>query len=89
LILTILGGAVGGLIAARRSKTGRLYRTMIGVATGFVLYWGLLFGILGNEIPREFVLNPFGGLAIPILGGWAGTAVFNAFLKKIGISGGG
>jgi hypothetical protein len=82
----VLGGGIGGAMAAWLSKKAYLSRSVIGVVTGIVLYWGVLFGLLVQELPKALVLNPFSGLVIPILGGWAGTAVFNTILNKFGIS---
>jgi hypothetical protein len=60
---------------------------VIGVITGFVLYWGFLLGVLPllPHFAHAFVLNPFTALALTILGGWLGTQVFTPVMKRFGL----
>jgi hypothetical protein len=83
LVLTIVGGLAGGWIAAKEGHLAVGTRILIGVITGFALYWGTLYVGLG-KLPRAAVLNPLTALAVAAIGGYAGTAVLNALLKKFG-----
>jgi hypothetical protein len=84
LVLSAIGGLIGGLIAFWVSKNSRWWRIVVGLVTGFVLYWACIF-ISISSLPRGVVLNILTSLALPILGGWLGTEVFNIVLKKLGI----
>jgi hypothetical protein len=86
-VLSLMGGAIGGVIRAWDSRKGRVARTAIGVATGFVLYWGIVFGLLAQLLPQHAIMNPFVAVVISIAGGWAGTKVFEPILKRIGVAG--
>lgn len=86
-VLSIVGGGIGGLLAAWVVKKGYGPRSLVGMATGFVLYWGVLFGLFGTQLPLQFLLNPFVGFVLAISGGWLGTKVFEPLLKKFGVAG--
>lgn len=83
LIFSILGGIAGGFIAKIRSNTEH-WRILIGMVTGFVLYWAFIFGLL-HVISASIALNPFSAFSISVLGGWLGTEVFSALLTQFGI----
>jgi hypothetical protein len=88
LTLSALGGLAGGVIAFWTGKNSKWWRIAIGLITGFVLYWGFIFGVL-DMVPRAIVLNPLSAFALSTLGGWLGTEVFTQLLKKLGLSTGG
>jgi hypothetical protein len=87
LLLTVAGGIAGGFIAYWREPNAKWWRVLIGLLTGFVLYWGFVFNLL-PLVPRNVALNPLSALAFAVIGGWLGTEVFNIILKKFGIGGG-
>ena len=86
LTLTAVGGVAGGFIAFWREANAKWWRILIGLLTGFVLYWGFIFGLL-PMLPRNVALNPLSALALSVIGGWLGTEVFNIILRKLGIGG--
>jgi hypothetical protein len=88
LILSALGGLAGGVIAYWTGKDSKWWRIAIGLITGFVLYWGFIFGML-DMVPRAVVLNPLSAFALSTLGGWLGTEVFTQLLKRLGLGPGG
>jgi hypothetical protein len=86
LVLTAIGGLAGGFIAYWREQNAKWWRILIGLLTGFVLYWGFVFNLL-PLVPRNVALNPLSGLALSVIGGWLGTEVFSIILRKLGIGG--
>ena len=87
LILCAAGGLIGGLVAYFIDTAAKRARIFIGVVTGFVLYWLLVFGlILIPHFPHIAVFNPFSAAILGIFGGWLGTKVFSIGLQKIGIN---
>lgn len=84
LVLTAVGGLAGGLIAFWTGKDSKWWRIAIGLITGFVLYWALVFGVL-TVLPRPVVLNPLSAFVLSTLGGWLGTEVFAQILKRFGL----
>lgn len=87
---SLAGGFMGGAIASsiskgrREHKLGWVIRIAIGCVTGFLLYY---FGVVGfiSHIPRSLAVNPFGALALSIVGGWLGTEVFTPILQWLGL----
>ncbi|MCI0697564.1 hypothetical protein L0337_36860 [candidate division KSB1 bacterium] len=86
--LSALGGLAGGLIAYLTKQGSKWWRVAIGLVSGFVLYWAVIFSIL-NVIPRFIALNPLSAFALSTLGGWLGTEVFNQILKLFKLPAGG
>ena len=87
LILCAIGGLVGGLVAFYTDPNAKWPRIPIGVVTGFVLYWLLVFGlILIPNFPNILVFNPFSAAILAVIGGWLGTKVFSIALQKMGVS---
>jgi hypothetical protein len=84
LILSALGGLIGGVIAFWVSKGSKWWRILIGLIAGFVLYWAFIFGVL-TVLPRAAVLNPLSAFILSTLGGWLGTEVFTQILKRFGL----
>lgn len=85
LITSAIGGLVGGLLAFAMEKGARWWRSAIGLVTGFVLYWAVIFiGI--NDLAGGYAINPLSALAISVIGGWAGTQVFTPLLKRLGVA---
>src|SRR5258708_733279 len=77
LFWSILGGLLGGLISYWNDAQKSKHRIVIGLATGFILYWLCLF--IGLASPgRGVVLNPLSAFALSTLGGWLQTEVFTA-----------
>jgi hypothetical protein len=87
LTLTLVGGLAGGWVAAKEGHLALGTRILVGVITGFALYWGTLYVGLG-KLPRTAVLNPLTALAVAAIGGYAGTAVLNALLKNFDLGSG-
>ncbi len=84
LSLSVIGAAIGGVIAYWREQEPKWWRIVLGLVTGFVFYWAFVFGVL-PLISREIVLNPLSALALSVIGGWLGTEVFNMVLKRLGL----
>lgn len=84
LSLSGLGGLMGGLLAFLVGQK-MWWRIMIGLVTGFVLYWAFIFGVL-PLIQHGIVLNPLSAVALSTLGGWLGTEVFTLILKRLGLA---
>lgn len=85
LTLSALGGLAGGVIAYWTGKDSKQWRIAVGLITGFVLYWGFIFGLL-DVVPRAIVLNPLSAFALSTLGGWLGTEVFAQIIKRLGLT---
>jgi hypothetical protein len=45
-VISVVGGCLGGVLAYWAGRRTTLRRIVIGVITGFVLYWGFLLGVL-------------------------------------------
>lgn len=87
LILCAVGGSIGGLVAYLTDKDAKRPRIFIGVVTGFVFYWLLVFGvILIPNFPQILVFNPFSAAILGVFGGWLGTKVFSLGLQRMGIN---
>ncbi len=86
--LSGLGGLAGGFIAFLTKQGSKWWRVAIGLVSGFVLYWAVIFSVL-NVIPRFIALNPLSAFALSTLGGWLGTEVFNQILKLFKLPAGG
>lgn len=84
LILSVLGGLTGGFLVFISEEDTHWWRCVVGLVTGLVLYWALLFGGL-NFIPRMYALNYISAFVISVLGGWLGTKVFSHLLRRFGI----
>lgn len=84
LILCGVGGAIGGTLAfVTNKRDAKWQRIPIGLVTGFVLYWALLFGVLYiPRFPHAGLLNPLSAVVIPLFGGWLGTKVITLVLKQ-------
>ena len=95
--LSALGGSLGGLLAAFSGglplgfKNGSLrrrlnylpwWRMVVGLITGFVLYWSFIF-LSFSALPKGVILNPFSALVCSLLGGWMGLNVFSLVLKRL------
>lgn len=86
LVLCLIGGAVGGLLAYWTQSPQSAHRVWIGLITGFFLYWALAFGIVHwQSISHGLVVNPISAIALPLLGGWGGTKVITVVLKALGL----
>jgi len=84
IALTAIGGLIGGVMAFW-TKRSRWWRIVIGLFTGFVLYWAMIFGLL-QSIPRAAALNPLSAFAIAIIGGYIGPRLLGVMAKRFGIA---
>jgi len=84
LVLTALGGLVGGMFAYWVRKGSHWWRVPMGAITGFILYWAILF-ILRTQITHASVLNPLSAFGFAAVGGWLGTEVFSLVLRIPGL----
>jgi hypothetical protein len=85
IALTAAGGLVGGVMAFW-TKRARWWRVVIGLFTGFILYWAMIFGLL-QSVPRAAALNPLSAFALAIIGGYIGPQLLEAMAKKLGLGG--
>ena len=86
LILCAAGGLLGGLLAYWDKRAERKRRILVGLVTGFVFYWALLFGVVQlPHFPHAFVLNPGSVVILSLLGGLGGTKAITWVLKKVGL----
>jgi len=85
LILSAIGGVAGGGIAFKVHPESTWWRILIGLVTGFVLYWAFIFIGGLTMLSRAVVLNPLSAFALSTLGGWLGTEVFTFILKRFNI----
>jgi len=83
IALTAAGGLVGGVMAFWTKRT-RWWRVVIGLFTGFVLYWAMIFGLL-QSIPRAAALNPLSAFAVAIIGGYIGPQLLGVMAQKFGV----
>lgn len=86
--LTALGGGSGAFIALtidRSTQVSWPSRLVVGMLTGFILYWGITFGFLDFDAVRTALTNPVGAFAISLLGGYAGAEVLAPLLARLGI----
>ena len=84
LLLSVLGGIAGGFIAKLQKSTDH-WRILVGMITGFILYWAFVIGLL-SAIPHSIALNPFSAFGISAIGGWLGSNIFNILMPKLGLS---
>jgi hypothetical protein len=83
IALTAVGGLIGGVMAFWTKRT-RWWRIVIGLFTGFVLYWAMIFGLL-QSIPRAAALNPLSAFAVAIIGGYIGPQLLGVLAQKFGV----
>lgn len=84
--LCAFGSLLGGLVAYWTEQAATWQRIVIGLVTGFVLYWALLFGVVHiPNFPNGLVVNPLSAVILPFIGGWAGTKVITLILKRVGL----
>ncbi len=84
IALTAIGGLIGGVMAFWTKRT-RWWRIVIGLFTGFVLYWALIFGLL-QSIPRAAALNPLSAFAVAIIGGYIGPQLLGVLAQRFGVA---
>jgi hypothetical protein len=84
IALTAAGGLVGGVMAFWTKRT-RWWRIVIGLFTGFVLYWAMIFGLL-QSIPRAVALNPLSAFAVAIIGGYIGPQLLGIMAQRFGVA---
>ncbi len=85
LLASAVGGLLGGLLAYWLEK-GQWWRIVMGLVTGFMLYWAAVFAGL-EWVSPAVALNPLSAVAISIIGGWLGAKVFAPLLKRLGVPG--
>src|SRR5579862_8078453 len=83
LFCSALGGITGGLFSYLkcRGKSGQK-RILIGLVTGFILYWACIFLGLAS-LGRGVVLNPLSAFSLSTLGGWLQTEVFTSVWRIV------
>jgi hypothetical protein len=86
IALTAVGGLIGGVMAFWTKRT-RWWRIVIGLFTGFVLYWAMIFGLL-QSIPRAAALNPLSAFAVAIIGGYMGPQLLGIMAQRFGVGSG-
>ncbi|HYI97964.1 MAG TPA: hypothetical protein VEX68_30780 [Bryobacteraceae bacterium] len=88
MILTIIAGLVGGLLAAVRtpplSGWRIAYSSLGGIVAAFLLYAAAQTGLV-PKLPPPATVNFFGATMIGLLGGWIGAEAFNTVLKLAGL----
>ena len=84
LLLCFVGGAIGGLVAQRTSGGSLIWRPLIGIVTGIVLVWAVVFLVV-FQTSSAYAHNLVSVFVVGILGGFGGTKVLDGVLKKIGI----
>ena len=84
IALTAIGGLIGGVMAFWTRRT-RWWRIVIGLFTGFVMYWALIFGLL-QSIPRAAALNPLSAFAVAIIGGYIGPQLLGVLAQRFGVA---
>ena len=82
LLCSMAGGLIGGVLSPRTRRKADKWRSAIGVATGFLLYWACIFLGLSN-LSRALVLNPLSALAISAIGGWLQMQVFSSVSRIV------
>ena len=83
IALTAVGGLVGGVMAFWTKRT-RWWRVAIGLFTGFILYWAMIFGLL-QSVPRAAALNPLSAFAVAIIGGYIGPQLLEVMARRLGL----
>lgn len=87
ILMSLVCGAIGGLLAAWRQKVPKKdfrWRVLAGAVTGFVLYVACAFGLLLSGL-RGFSVHMLGSIVVSILGGFLGTEVFAMLIKRLGL----
>lgn len=83
IALTAAGGLVGGVMAFWTKRT-RWWWVVIGLFTGFVLYWAMIFGLL-QSIPRAAALNARSAFAVAIIGDYIGPQLLEVLAHRFGV----
>lgn len=92
LSVTILGGAIGGIVKRdfswRRLLTGAtLIRAFTGAIAGLVLVWGLLFLLFRTKGDLELLLDPVFTGVMALVGAVIGiAAIIKPLFARLGIS---
>jgi hypothetical protein len=81
----LIGGLLGGLIAALNAGGFKLSRVVTGVVSGIVLTWAYVFGLV-PRVDSAVAHNYLSVLVVSILGGYAGTKVFAFVFQRMGWS---
>jgi hypothetical protein len=63
---------------------GPLVRVLVGIVTGALLQWALVFDVL-PVLPRPAVMSLVSWFFIPVVGGWLGTEVFRIAATQLGV----
>jgi hypothetical protein len=63
---------------------GPFVRVLVGIVTGALLQWALVFDIL-PVLPRPAVMSLVSWFFIPVVGGWLGTEVFRIAATQMGL----
>ena len=63
---------------------GPLMRIVVGILTGALLQWAIVFKVL-PILPRRVVMSLVSWFFVPVIGGWLGTEVFRLVLDQFGV----
>jgi hypothetical protein len=86
IALCAIGSLLGGVVAFWTESAASWHRIVIGLITGFLLYWAFVFGVVHvASFAHAFVINPFSAVALSFVGGWGGTKVITLLLKPLGL----
>jgi hypothetical protein len=86
IALCAIGSLLGGVVAFWTENAASWHRIVIGLITGFLLYWAFVFGVIHvATFAHAFVINPFSAVALSFVGGWGGTKVITLLLKPLGL----
>jgi hypothetical protein len=84
--LCALGSLLGGLVAYWTEQAATWRRIVIGLVTGFIMYWAFLFGVVHiPNFPSGLLVHPLSAVVLPCIGGWGGTKVITLILKQMGL----
>jgi len=67
--------------ASLTSLDGPLMRIIVGIITGSLLQWAMVFEVL-PILPRRTVMSLVSWFFVPVIGGWLGTEVFRLLLNQ-------
>ena len=83
IALTAVGGLIGGVMAFWTKRT-RWWRIVIGLFTGFVLYWAMIFGLLRSH-PAGCRPQSLSAFAVAIIGGYMGPQLLGIMAQRFGV----
>lgn len=85
IVVCLLGGVLGGIVLYFTSGGSVIARLIVGVATGIVVTWAYVFGLL-PKLNAEIAHNYVSVFVTSIVGGYLGIKALNPILKRLGFS---